>query len=147
MPEYILRYLWILKCFFPVLTLAPNQHPSPQTPPLPKKHCSPGSFLRETHALALQLQRDLWRRFSSRAQFATVWRSFGTPEKTPQRVGSYQPTRKLFDGSGNPANQPVESWSKSPHFFIHFSCRTGFWCMISEPSTIWKGRSPLPRMP
>ena len=89
MPEYILRYSWILKCFFPVLTLAPNQHPSPQTPPLPKKHCSPGSFLRETHALALQLQRDLWRRFSSRAQFATVWRSRGTPEKTPQRVGAF----------------------------------------------------------
>lgn len=145
MPEYILRYLWILKCFFPVLTLAPNQHPSPQTPPLPKKHCSPGSFLRETHALALQLQRDLWRRFSSRAQFATVWRSRGTPEKTPQRVGalSTNPKTVWWFRKSWLTNQ-LSPGENLPIFSYIFHVEQGFGAWFC-PSTIWKGH-PLPRM-
>lgn len=64
----------ILPVFNP---LPPSQHPQtppPNPPPSASEttRCSPGSFGdQETHALALQLQRDLWRRFSSRAQFAT----------------------------------------------------------------------------
>ena len=42
------------------------------------------------------------------------------------------------------SNQPVDIWSKSRHFFIHFSCRTG-WCMILSINCMKGSPSPPPK--